>query len=108
VGEIEDEFDEDAQLYEWVDDHTLLVDPKIDLEDLEEILGVGLVGEGQQETAETLGGLIYEAAGNVPARGDRFEFGPLAVTVEEVADQRILQAVIRAEQPLPGFVRQKT
>ncbi|MFO7654096.1 MAG: hemolysin family protein [Candidatus Krumholzibacteriia bacterium] len=108
VGEIEDEFDVEEPLFAWVDERTLRVDPKIDLEDLEELLGIALVPEGQQETAETLGGLIYEAAGNVPDQGDRLQVGPLAITVEEVADQRILKAVLHAEQPLPGFVRQKT
>jgi len=108
VGEIEDEFDDREQLFAWVDERTLRVDPKIDLEDLEETLGITVVPEGQPEMAETLGGLIYEAAGNVPDRGDRLEVGPLIITVEEVVDQRIRQVVINTEQPLPGFVRQKS
>jgi CBS domain containing-hemolysin-like protein len=107
VGEIEDEFDDRAQLYEWLDDCGLRVDPKIDLEDLEEILGIAILPEGQQETATTLGGLIYEAAGNVPEEGDHFEIGPLAITVEEVAEQRILKAALRTQQPLPGYLRQQ-
>ncbi len=107
VGEIEDEFDAQEQLYEWVDEQTLRVDPKIDLEDLEELLGVSVANEGS-ETSETLGGLIYEAAGKVPERGDAVDVPPLAVTVEEVEDQRIRRVLIRAQQALPGFARRET
>jgi CBS domain containing-hemolysin-like protein len=105
VGEIEDEFDEAEQLLTWVDARRVRLDPKIDLEDLEETLGAGF-GEAEGiETSETLGGLVYEAAGNVPAVGDRLTVGAFSVTVEEVADQRILRVLLEAEQPLPGFPR---
>ena len=102
VGEIEDEFDEEERLYEWLDRSSLRVDPKIDLEDLEEVLGRPVPTEND-ESSETLGGLIYEAAGNVPAAGDTVTVADLKVTVEKVEDQRIVQAVIRAPEPLPGW-----
>ena len=101
VGEIEDEFDQEESLFAWLDECTLRVDPKIDLEDLQELLGITLPAEG----SETLGGLIYEAAGKVPETGEQFEVAELAVFVEEVADQRILQVKIRAAEPLPGYAR---
>ena len=69
VGEIEDEFDAEENLLTWVDEFTVRLDPKIDLEDLAEVLGVTFVGAEGIETSETLGGLIYEAAGNVPEKG---------------------------------------
>jgi len=104
VGEIEDEFDDQAQLFEWIDVHTLSVDPKIDLEDLEELLGLAIATDSN-ETSETLGGLIYEAAGKVPESGDRIEVSELEVTVEEVVDQRILRVTIRSQTDLPGFTK---
>jgi CBS domain containing-hemolysin-like protein len=104
VGEIEDEFDEEERLYEWVDANTLRVDAKIDLEDLEELLGVGVRDE-DDDGAETLGGLIYTAAGSVPGSGDRVELGSLAATVESVTDNRILMVTLRAAEPLPGYLR---
>ncbi len=103
VGEIEDEFDQEEQLFEWIDERSLRVDPKIDLEDLQELLGVDLPDEG----SETLGGLIYEAAGSVPEAGDLISVADLAVTVEKIADQRILQVVISAGEPFPGFARRE-
>jgi len=102
VGEIEDEFDEEESLFEWLDDRSLRVDPKIDLDDLQEVLGVELPLE---EGSETLAGLVYEAAGKVPAKGDAVEIAGLNVVVDEVADQRILQVRLTSPEPLPGARR---
>lgn len=104
VGEIEDEFDEDEPLYTWLDADLLRVDPKIDLEDLALALGRALPSDAD-DSSETLGGLIYEAAGSVPAAGDTVRVGDLEITVEKVEDQRIVQALIRSPQPLPGWPR---
>ncbi len=107
VGEIEDEFDEEEVLLQWVDEQTVRLDPKINLEDLEEELGVDLTEVEGSETSETLGGLIYEAAGNVPTEGDVIEVADYAVTVEAVEDQRLLRILLRAPQILPGFARRE-
>jgi CBS domain containing-hemolysin-like protein len=102
VGEIEDEFDEQEKLFDWQDERNLQVEPKIDLEDLQEVLGVELpVDEG----SETLAGLIYEAAGKVPEKGDKVEIAGLSVTVLNVEDQRILKVAIQSVDPLPGSRR---
>ncbi len=99
VGEIEDEFDTRESLWEWLDERTLKVDPKIALDDLEEVIGLELPRDGN----ETLGGLVYEAAGKVPVAGDRVTIAGLEVEVEAVEDQRILQVTLRAPEPLPGY-----
>ncbi len=101
VGEIEDEFDEEEELVHWVDDRHLSVDPKIDLEDLEEVLGQGLPHEG----SETLGGLIYEAAAKVPEAGEQVQVAGFTVTVEEVVDQRIVRVTLAAPEAFPGHAR---
>jgi len=105
VGEIEDEFDAEEELLEWVDEKTVRLDPKIDLEDLEEKLGIDLKNAEGADTSETLGGLIYEAAGNVPVKGDRIEVAGYSVTVEEVEDQRIMRILLQSPQALPGYAR---
>ncbi len=99
VGEIEDEHDEAETLYRWLDERTLRVDPKIDLEDLSDVLGVELPLD---EGSETLGGLIYEATGKVPAAGDTATVAGFEVTVERVEDQRMLRVRVRADAPFPG------
>ncbi len=102
VGEIEDEFDPQEKLFEWLDERTLRLDPKIDLEDLEELLGVELP---RVEGAETLGGLIHQAAGRVPEEGDEFPVAGFTVQVERVADQRMLEVLLGSAEPLPGYAR---
>ncbi len=105
VGEIEDEFDDEECLLKWVDGYTVRLDPKINLEDLAEELGVTFSAAEGVETSETLGGLIYEAAGNVPSQGDVVEVAGFQITVEEVADQRLMVVLMQHGQELPGFAR---
>ena len=52
--------------------------------------------------SETLAGLVYEAAGKVPERGDEVEIAGMSVKVERVEDQRILEVLISSNGPLPG------
>ena len=105
VGEIEDEFDIEEDLLTWIDASSLHLDPKINLEDLEELVGVTFAGAEGVATSETLGGLIYEAAGNVPQPGDQIMVAGFRITVEDVADQRILRVLLQSDEPLPGFGR---
>ncbi len=105
VGEIQDEFDPEEELVAWVDARHLRLDPKIDLDDLSQELGLDLEGIDGWETSETLGGLIYEAAGNVPSKGDRITVGDLVITVEDVEDQRILRVLLEAPEDLQGFLK---
>ncbi|MEZ4387642.1 MAG: hemolysin family protein [Candidatus Krumholzibacteriia bacterium] len=104
VGEIEDEYDDDEPLFTWIDERTVRVDPRIDLEDLVDVLGRPLPLP-DDAYPETLGGLIYESAGNVPDPGDTVAFADLTFEVVTVEDQRILAAIIHSETPLPGWAQ---
>lgn len=103
VGEIEDEFDSEEKLLSWVDDCNVRLDPKLNLEDLGEMLGIDLTEAEGAETSETLGGLIYEAAGKVPEKGDRMQVAQYRITVEDIQDQRIRRVLLHSDVPLPGF-----
>ncbi len=107
VGEIEDEFDEEEELVAWVDEARVRLDPKLSLDDLEELVGVDLNEAEGADTSETLGGLIYEAAGKVPSRGDKVQISQFVVTVEGVQGQRITRVLFESSDPLPGFQRRK-
>lgn len=107
VGEIEDEFDEEEELLVWVDEQTVRLDPKINLEDMEEKLGIDLRHAEGADNSETLGGLIYEAAGNVPVRGDLIEVAGYSIAVEAVEDQRIIRILLKSPQVLPGYGRRE-
>lgn len=69
VGEIRDEHEteEAPQLVEQPDG-TLIVDARLDIDDFEAHLG-SLLTEEEREDIDTLGGLVFALAGEVPNRG---------------------------------------
>jgi magnesium and cobalt transporter len=71
VGEIEDEHDvaEPPTLIERPDG-TIVADARIPIEALEEQRAVRLRLAGEQESVDTLGGLVFTLAGRVPKRGE--------------------------------------
>ena len=90
VGEIRDEHDESEEsLYEEVDANTYLFDARINLDDINEILGIELDTESYD--FETLGGLIFHVTGSIPKEGDEVQFDSLRMRVETVENHRIGQ-----------------
>ncbi len=71
VGEIEDEHDVDSgpSLVKR-DDGTIDADARCDIEDVEELIGIRLVDEENEDDIDTLGGLIFSLLGRVPIRGE--------------------------------------
>lgn len=98
VGDIRDEHDENEEvLYEQLADDTYRFDARIDLDDVNELLDVEL--ETEQYDFETLGGLIFDLAGDIPEKGDTFDHGPLQITVETVDNHRIGQVRVTVQAP---------
>ncbi len=96
VGEIRDEHDEDEEgLIHPVSDNEFMIDAKIDLDDLFKALELEM--DTEQFDFETLGGLIFHLAREIPNEGDTFEHGPLHLTVDETENNRILQVRLRIE-----------
>jgi putative hemolysin len=93
VGEIQDEYDQEQPLYKTINDETYLVDAKITIEELNEILPEPLPQE-EGEDFETLGGLIYHITGNVPNINDRVSFYDYDFVVENIDRQRIKKVKI--------------
>jgi magnesium and cobalt transporter len=71
VGEIEDEHDvpETSTLIERPDG-TIIADARISIDSVEEQHGINLRPQGEEETVDTLGGLVFTLAGRVPKRGE--------------------------------------
>jgi CBS domain containing-hemolysin-like protein len=98
VGEIRDEFDQEGELLRPIDEHAVIIDPRIDLDDLNEALGLELpTGE-----SDTLGGLLYQISGRVPVRGDRLAHEDLEFTIDRIERQRIRQVTLRSARVLGG------
>ena len=71
VGDISDEHDTDEDLaIKPVEDKIYSADGRTDIASLEELLGVDLLSDEEEEEADTLAGLVFKIAGRVPTRGE--------------------------------------
>jgi len=76
VGDISDEHDTEEDLeVRPVEPGISVADGRVDLAQLEALLGVDLLPEDEEEEADTLAGLIFKIAGRVPARGEIIRHG---------------------------------
>jgi len=88
VGEIDDEHDEEEPELTVVDEKTIVVDAKIDIEEVEAHFGVELP-EGPYES---IGGLVIHRLGRVPAGGALVELDGMSFRVL-AADRRRIKTV---------------
>ena len=85
-GEILDEYDKEALLVKKLDDNSYLLDARIPIDDLNELLDTAFEDDGY----ESLGGMIYSLMGKIPRQHDAAELSGYKFTVEQVRAQRIL------------------
>lgn len=97
IGEIEDESDVPEQMVRKVDDRTFLVDARLELDELEELLGTEL----PEHENNTLGGLVIELLGHVPTGGETTECGGARMVVDEVRGRRVRRVRIEMPEGLP-------
>jgi CBS domain containing-hemolysin-like protein len=91
VGDIRDEHDTDDEVpVQEVEPGRYLVDAGISIYDLEERLGVKL--QSEEGDYDSLGGMMVDLAGHVPAVGESVSSGDLLLTVRD-ADQRRVRRV---------------
>jgi Mg2+/Co2+ transporter CorC len=67
VGEIQDEYDDEARLYHQREDGAWVVDAQLPLDELNELLGTQLA----PEDVDTLGGLVLHALGRIPEESEQ-------------------------------------
>lgn len=70
VGDIEDEHDEEEPLITKVSDGVFIVDAKAEIEDVAKEAGSDFAPGEHGEYVDTIGGMIFNALGRVPARGE--------------------------------------
>ena len=90
VGEIVDEHDTEEAMVEVADDGSLLVDARLAVEELSELVGVELPDEGW----DTVGGLVLGLAGRVPHEAETFEVEGVILTATRVQGRRIAQVTV--------------
>ena len=71
VGEIEDEYDKGQKFWRKINSHQYLINPIVEIEQINDDLGLGIPDE---EEYETLGGFLLYKFGSIPRIGDEIEF----------------------------------
>lgn len=96
VGDIGDEYDEEEEkLYTKFKNGIYIFDAKIDLDDLDEILGTSLSTD--EDEFETLGGLIYHLTERIPNVGERVKYKSLELTVHSVKNNRVRKLRVKPQ-----------
>lgn len=88
MGDIDDEYDEENEIIDKIDDSTYLVDGDVDLDDLDEELGIDL----QSDNSETIGGFILDILGEIPDESDVgriVEFENYRFKIMSIGERRI-------------------
>jgi gliding motility-associated protein GldE len=90
VGEINDEFDDEAVVHQKLDENTYVFEGKVSLNDLCKVLQVDPeIFEEVKGESESLAGLILELIGKIPRAGEKVVFDPFVFTVMAVDNKRI-------------------
>ncbi|MEE9436467.1 MAG: hemolysin family protein [Candidatus Adiutricales bacterium] len=91
VGEIHDEYDEEDQKIIRISGDTILVDARLNLEDLADYLNIELP-EGNYDS---VGGFIIDLTGKVPQENEQIKYQDLLMIIRSADDRRISQIEIK-------------
>ena len=99
VGDLHDEFDEDDEAHiVRVDDTRWLIDGQTNVDDVRERIGIE-IPDGEYVT---LGGLLFERFGHIPAEGEEVRVGDWDLRVVEMDKRRVAQVVATFAGPAKG------
>ncbi|MBC8477944.1 MAG: HlyC/CorC family transporter [Candidatus Delongbacteria bacterium] len=87
VGEIQDEFDSEGTLFRKMGDGTYLIDARLSISDLNEMFDEDLLDDSSDY--ETLGGFIFDIAGEVPEVANHFDSVGYRFTVLTMEGHRL-------------------
>lgn len=97
VGEIQDEYDLEEKPIQLIDANTALVNARIHVDDVNELLGTRL----PVDEVDTVAGLVYALFGRVPAQGEKVDLPGVELRVEKTLGQRITRVRITRTTPAP-------
>ncbi|TPK67722.1 HlyC/CorC family transporter [Mesorhizobium sp. B2-4-19] len=98
VGDIEDEHDDDEPMITQAGDGVFIVDGKAEIDEVAKMIGEDFAAGEHGEYVDTIGGMIFNTLGRVPARGEvvqaipGFEFHVLDADPRRVKRVRIVQS----------------
>jgi len=97
VGDIEDEHDDDEPMITQTGEGVFIVDGKAEIDEVAKMIGEDFTAGEHGEYVDTIGGMIFNTLGRVPARGEvvqaipGFEFHVLDADPRRVKRVRIVQ-----------------
>jgi magnesium and cobalt transporter len=91
VGEIQDEYDREPALMVAEEDGAVLVDAKLNIEEIEEYFGV----EISRDKFDTVGGYMFHLLNHVPIQGEEIIEGPLLMQIVDCDERKINSVRIR-------------
>jgi len=97
VGEIQDEYDLEEKPIQLINDHTAVVNARIHIEDVNQLLGLEL----PVDEVDTVAGLVYSLLGRVPVQGETVSLPGAELRVEKTLGQRITKVRITRTAPAP-------
>jgi putative hemolysin len=100
VGEIVDEYDVEEPLVERQRDGTLRVDGRISIDELNDLAGLELPGGDW----DTVGGLVFDRFGRVPAMGETCDVNGYNLRVERLQGRRITRVRIARNEPIDDVI----
>ena len=98
VGEIQDEYDVEQPLIQKLDETTAVISARLNIDDLNEELGLQIPEEDEYET---VGGFVFGLFGRQPEAGESVSHENVDFTVEAVEGGRI-QTIRVVRKPMPA------
>ena len=97
VGEIEDEYDQEESLFQEEADGSLVVDGRMEVDDLADIMEVELPESLPEGNYETVGGFITTLLGRVPQPREEVCYGPVRMLVREADERKVTKVQVMRE-----------
>jgi CBS domain containing-hemolysin-like protein len=91
VGDIQDEFDHEALMFQKISESEFRLHGELPLHDLEGLLGLHLAGED----VTTIGGYVIRELGHFPQTGERVSAGGYEFVVQRTAGRHVLQVTAK-------------
>lgn len=95
IGDIQDEYDVEEQLFEQLGENEFILDAKVSLDEFEELVDRTLPEDGY----ETVGGFVISQLDKIPSVGDTVRYEDMAFMVLGTKGRRITK--LRVERGLP-------
>jgi magnesium and cobalt exporter, CNNM family len=104
VGEIQDEYEvaEETPTIRRVDEKTLRVDARVEIDDLNDELEIDLP---EDEDYDTVGGFVFATIGHIPKVGEFFDFRGMRFTVTEAERTHVVRVEVSRLDPQDASAR---